>query len=89
MRLYHTAHATGEGPGPGYADTVDGVNFTPATQLIFPVGACLTVEGGECLLDPAYLRLDDGTMLLYFTWLDLDQAGSGALGIGRAIATDG
>jgi len=95
VRLYHTstlqppdqpeAHL---GPAPGYTDSADAANFDPPQRIIGGSGNCLDPSGGECLLDPAFLRLDDGTLVLYFTWLDGVGSGDWSLGIGRAFATD-
>ncbi|MBN1335420.1 MAG: hypothetical protein JXB39_05620 [Deltaproteobacteria bacterium] len=90
LRLYHTMSSqTPEvGPGPGVAESGDASTFTPPVRLLEGEGNCNDPKGGECLLDPVYLRLPDGTMLLYFTWLRSDAEGRTSFGIGRAFATD-
>ncbi len=101
MRLYHTStlpidgdDSPNPGPGPGYAETSDGQTFTPAERLLDVEGNCFDRQGGECLLDPFFLHLDDGTLLLYYTYLLVDEGSGGQptemlkIGIGRARALD-
>lgn len=101
MRLYHTStepfegdDSTFPGPGPGFAESGDGQTFDPALRLLEVEGNCFEQAGGECLLDPFFLRLDDGTLLLYYTYLLVEQPGGDQppqtvkLGIGRARALD-
>jgi hypothetical protein len=44
--------------------------------------------GGECLLDPAFLRLPDDRLVLYFTRLQSVERGGFTARIERAFATD-
>ena len=95
VRLYHTYNVPPEelspdspGPSPGYAETSDGPNLGPSTRLFEVEGNCMdTDNGGECLLDPFFLRLDDGTLVLYFTWFTAEGGATG-MRIGRAFAVD-
>ena len=99
VRLYHTSTApidgndTLPGPGPGYAETQDGKTFDDATRILWVDGNCFEYPGGECLLDPFFLHLDDGTLVLYYTQLQVDGGGSEPanwvkVGIGRAFSRD-
>ncbi len=98
LRLYHTStvpYGGGggrAGPGPGLTETSDGQTFGEVTRLIDTDGHCFEPTGGECILDPFFLHLDDGTMVLYYTYLNVDNSGEFpdwlSVGIGRAFAVD-
>ena len=95
LRLYHTSTQndpeTGDalGPGPGFADSPDGVTFGELARVLLPEGHCTRPDGGECFLDPTLVRLDDGRIVLYFTSLEGNaEDGITRRGIGRAFATD-
>jgi hypothetical protein len=100
LRLYHTSTASFDGsggragPGPGMTESEDGRSFGGVQRLLELEGHCFQQQGGECLLDPFFLHLDDGTLVLYYTYLR-SEAGTaedpGAfteIGIGRAFALD-
>jgi hypothetical protein len=91
VRLYHTYNLHPDdlspdspGPSPGFTDSADGANFAEPTRLFEVDGSCMDPDGGECVLDPFFLRLDDGTMVLYFTSLRMGEP----MRIGRAFAAD-
>lgn len=85
IRLFHTH---GHGGGPGFADSVDGISFSGDSALIPHEGEDCMTTGGECLLDPAFLRLPDDRLVLYFTRLERQERGTFTARIERAFATD-
>jgi len=90
VRLYMTmsSHEPGIGASPGYAETDDGTTFTEPVRFLATDGPCADGVSGECLLDPVYLRLPDGRMVLYFTRLVSEPGELTTPTIGRAFATD-
>ncbi len=99
MRLYHTSTEpfggdTGPpGPGPGFTEATDGRSFGEVTRILPIDGNCFEPPGGECMLDPFFLHLDDGTLVLYYTYLQVEsEVGEPenwiSVGIGRAFASD-
>lgn len=85
IRLYHTH---GPGGGPGYADMAGGVVAQGDAGLINNAEPDCVVAGGECLLDPAFLHLPDGRLVLYFSRVTLNGDGTYSEAIERAWATD-
>lgn len=85
VRVYHTHTKQG---GAGYGDLRS--NYVPEqdVQLIPHTEPGCASAPGDCLLDPAFVRLDDGRMVLYYTRLVADGMGWVTAGIGRAFATD-
>ena len=84
LRLYLTYGLSG---GAGYADTQDLSSFGEPAQLIANTSDC-AYPGGLCLLDPAFLRLPDGELALYFTEVVQGEEGKQSFSIKRAFATD-
>lgn len=90
VRLYHT---WSEGP-----DGATGVGFTDLDAALVPTGedvaaflspgACGKEPLGTCYMDPAFARLDDGTLALYFGVTEYAGDGTFTTWIGRAVATD-
>ena len=71
------------------SESQDGVTFTDERDLLAPdTASCNFNVIGECLLDPAYLRLADGTMVMYFTWWSVVAENVFTFNIGRAFAVD-
>jgi hypothetical protein len=95
IRVYHTIF-TEEDPdyqaGIGLVHLDDSFQTTDdPVQALISDGDCELEEAsfGECLMDPAYLRLPDGTMMLFMTALYIpDDHGMPVIGIKRAIAVD-
>jgi len=93
LRLYHTFDAlSGE---LGVAESVDGgATFTDPARLHGLSGqTCHTPPEQPsppdlCLLDPAFIALTDGTLMLYYSRFQTTADGRDVIGIGRAIATD-
>jgi hypothetical protein len=71
------------------AVTDDGVTFD-RFELIrsSEPASCDFTNPGECILDPAFLALPDGRLVLYFTWWKTLAEGQFAFDIGRAFAVD-
>ncbi len=84
FRLYLTYGLTG---GAGYADTWDLTSFGEPVQLVANASDC-AFPGGLCLLDPAFLRLPDGELALYYTEVAQAEDGQQSFSIKRAFATD-
>ena len=93
LRLYHTFDAlTGE---LGVAESDDGgATFDRVKRLPGLSGqTCHTPPEQPsppdlCFLDPAFLALPDGTLMLYYSRFQTTADGREVVGIGRAIATD-
>jgi hypothetical protein len=87
LRLYHTCGHLGS---PGYAETLDGLAFGEDIPLIETDGNCLEEDVGVCesLLDPSFLRLEDDSMWLYFTWLAHHEDDTWETAIVRARVLD-
>ncbi|GDX80962.1 hypothetical protein LBMAG42_27730 [Deltaproteobacteria bacterium] len=85
IRLYHTH---GPGGGPGYAEMAGGVVAEGDSSLINNTEPDCIVAGGECLLDPAFLHLPDGRLVLYYSRVTLNGDGTYSEAIERAWATD-
>lgn len=70
LRLFHTRGLSG---GAGKVDSLDGITLSDPVQLISNSTDCMKELGGECLLDPAYLRLPDGQPVIYFTQIIFEE----------------
>ena len=85
IRLYHTH---GPGGGPGYAEMAGGVLAEGDAGVINNTEPDCVVEGGECLLDPAFLHLPDDRLVLYYSRVTLNADGTFSEAVERAWATD-
>lgn len=90
LRLYHTwSDNLIQSGGIGYTTTHDGLYTADQSALLIPdTGVCDKVPVGECLMDPAFLRLSDGRLVLYFTAPIFSEDGGFTPAIKRAFATD-
>lgn len=86
IRLYHTDFGTPWSLAVVELDEDLTVSATPST-IVPGEGGCDGDVEGTCYADPTYIRLDDGTIYLYFTRLVRDPYGYTS-SIGRAIAVD-
>lgn len=89
LRLYHTTIQDTFDPwNLAVTDLDDALDATTATTTILAgEGGCDGDQDGTCYADPAFVHLDDDTLVLYFTRLVRDPYGYTAT-IGRAFATD-
>lgn len=93
VRLYHTWDAlSGE---LGVADSHDGGATFDAVQKLEGLSGQVCHTPPEqpsppdlCRLDPAFLALSDGTLMLYYSRFQTTADGRDHIGIGRAIAID-
>ena len=93
LRLYHTFDAlSGE---LGIAESDDGgQSFHGVARLDGLSGqTCHTPPEQPsppdlCFLDPAFIALPDGTLMLYYSRFQTTAGGQEVIGIGRAVATD-
>jgi hypothetical protein len=90
LRLYHTWGTVEEAPfGPGYSALDEtGTVVLESYPLIESPGACGKEPVGECLMDPAFVALDDGRLALYFTANEYVDGVLHIAAIRRAFASD-
>ena len=93
VRLYHT-HDALKGQL-GFVDSADGTTFTQTDQPLEGLSGqtCYTPPNlpsppDVCLFDPAFLRLPDGRLVMYFGVFETTDDRIDRIGIGRAFATD-
>lgn len=89
VRLYHTRFV-----GPAGTTGLHVVELDDDLQptgddlpILSSPGLCTLEPSGACYMDPAFLALDDGTLLLYFTVAEYSDE-SIVASVRRAVATD-
>lgn len=94
VRLYATNladHPSGVKPGVVFLDLDSKLRPTgPLQQAIVSPGHCNIGEDWSCgcILDPAYVRLADGTMVMYVGFLEEDDQEICSLNLRRFLAVD-
>ncbi len=77
VRLYHTVGDDLAARGIGYTELGDGAYAEATPELLLPSsGDCTKEPTGECLVDPAVVRLPDGRLVMYFGAIDYGEDGS-------------